>query len=536
VVAKLFSSVRRFERLCLIPGLAGLIIALDALWTLAAGSTGTLAYGLIDEPAHLATCAIAVSVLATTVSRPLPGRFALAALLASVAIDLDHLPGYFGFDLLTVGSPRPYTHSLACGVVLVLVSLVVRRPGPRAACLGAAFGISTHLFRDLATGPGIPLLWPVADQSTQIPYVAFAATLAGTVLLALAGRFAGIRRTLQGATAVTLMLAFVALAQPRVAHAATPPPVALGAYIPYSGQDPEKIESYGALVGRQPAIVSSYKDWTKPLIEPAELDAVWERGAMPMITWEPWDQHDESMTFPLSAIAAGCCDEFIAESARAAAAWGQPMLLRFAHEMNGGWYPWGKGRPGSSAAAYKAAWRHVVAIFRANGASNVKWVWTPYVMVGHRFRFASYYPGDHWVDWAGLDGLNGGSVFGWRSFREIFSDSYSQLVRITHRPLILAEVGSTEAGGSKARWLSRGLRRGLPRMPHIRALVWWADGSDYRGNFAVDSSGTALHALRVALGRPEFSADRTQFLATPERLSPGRRRASKPSRHTHGRR
>ncbi len=75
--------------------LAGVILGLDLLWNLAEGSTGQLAYGLIDEPAHFATCAVGLLALAALGCR-LQAQFVAAALVASVAIDIDHVPGYLG--------------------------------------------------------------------------------------------------------------------------------------------------------------------------------------------------------------------------------------------------------------------------------------------------------------------------------------------------------------------------------------------------------------------------------------------------------
>src|SRR4051812_9660816 len=75
--------------------------------------------GLLDEPAHVATAALALLVLAQLVR--LPTRFYVAALIASAAIDLDHIPVYLGVPHIAVArGGRPFTHSLATvGVVLV---------------------------------------------------------------------------------------------------------------------------------------------------------------------------------------------------------------------------------------------------------------------------------------------------------------------------------------------------------------------------------------------------------------------------------
>lgn len=499
--------------------LAGAIVGLDLLWGLLVGSTGHLAYGLVDEPAHLAACVVALLALAGFAVAP-SRRFAVAALVASVAIDVDHIPGYFGWHGLAGPLPRPYSHSLILVAALIAVGCLSRRRDVSQLSLGLAFGVSIHLLRDLATGPGVPLLWPFGDGVSTMPYAVFAALLGAGALVPLWGK-RRLRPRLVGAVTAAALVAVgagVAAERPGTALADFPPEVAVGAYIPDATEDPSLIDTYASEVGRDPAIVSYYRDWTRPLIQTDDLNAIWSRGAMPMITWEPWNQHDESEYWPLSAIAAGRYDGFIEESARAAAAWGDPIMLRFAHEMNGGWYPWGRWRNGNTPAAYKAAWRHVVSIFRAEGAGNVKWVWTPYVINGHRFPFRRYYPGNKWVDWAGLDGLNGGSVFGWRPFSQIFEKSYRQLVRLTPRPLILAEVASTEAGGYKAAWLAGALSRAIPRMPHIRAIVWWADPTDHRGDFSVDSSSSALEALRTGVAAPRYGANRELLLATPSLL------------------
>jgi beta-mannanase len=234
-----------------------------------------------------------------------------------------------------------------------------------------------------------------------------------------------------------------------------------------------------------------------------------------MVTWEPRNWLDPGQRFPLGAIASGAYDGYLRESAQAAAAWHHPILVRFAHEMNGGWYPWGTGVKGNSPRVYVAAWRHVVQIFREEGATNVRWVWTPYVENGDRFPFMRYFPGNAWVDWIGLDGLNGGGVFGWRPFAKIFSASYRDLTRLSSRPVMLAEVGTGEEGGDKAAWVRGALRRVIPQFGHVKAVVWFNErfhGIDPR----VYSSHRALNAFRSAAASPRYSLSRRQLLAIPD--------------------
>jgi hypothetical protein len=271
-------------------------------------------------------------------------------------------------------------------------------------------------------------------------------------------------------------------------------------------------------------IVSSYKRWRlAPFVRP-ELRAVWSRGAVPLITWEPWT--DAGRGFRLREIAHGRYDGYVRRAAKSAAAWGRPILLRFAHEMNGTWFPWGRARDGNTARLYKASWRHLVGIFHAAGADNVKWVWTPNVDGGGQYPFARFYPGNKWVDWVGLDGFNWARRGEWQSFTDIFGRSYETLSRITSRPMIVAETGSSQSGGDKAAWVSSALDEEIPRFSRIRAVVWFSDRvGDV--DFRIDSSSSALQAFRSGISSPRYGLTRSALLSTPS--SPDRRAAAPPA-------
>jgi Glycosyl hydrolase family 26 len=294
--------------------------------------------------------------------------------------------------------------------------------------------------------------------------------------------------------------------------------IALGAYIPHVFEHPGMIDSYGRMTGRRPVIVGAYEQWKHQPFVRSELRGVWERGALPMITWEPWTLSGRA--FRLRAIAAGRYDAYLRRSAKAAAAWGRPVLVRFAHEMNGNWYPWGRGGPGSSAGAFKRAWRHVVRLFRRQGADNVLWVWSPNIDNSGQFPFRKYYPGDAWVDWVGPDGFNWGLRNEWNSFTKVFAKTYRSLRHLSSRPMLICETGSSEHGGPKARWVSRALRTEIPRFGRIEGVVWFNErfnGIDPR----VNSSRSALRAFRAAAASPRYSLTRQLLLlASPNRLRP----------------
>ncbi len=502
--------------------LVGTVVVLDLLWSLLVGSTGHLAYGFLDEPAHLATCAVVLLALAASVAGPLPRRFLVAAFVASVAIDVDHVPGLLGWDGLSGALPRPYSHSLVLVLGLVSFAALTRRRDAREVALGVALGISAHLLRDLATGPGVPLAWPLSDDVVSVPYALFALGLAAAaVVVALPRRAAPIARFGLAATLAALAIGASGASAPRAL--AAPSHDAIGVYIPGSDWEPSLIDEYARSVGSQPAIVSIYRDWSSPPFETQVLTAISTRGSIPMVTWEPWRNWSAGVS--LQGIASGAEDAYVAAAASDAAAWGGPIFLRFGHEMNGGWYPWGV-EARAAPATYRAAWRRVVAIFRERGADNVRWVWTPYIEGERQRPFRRYYPGDEWVDWAGLDGFNWGAKF--LSFGKLFQRSYATLVKMTKKPLIVAETGSIEYGGSKPAWIQHALSHALPRLEHIRALVWWSGVHKDKGtDLRLDTSPASFAAWSQALRTPRLLEGPDFLLARPGWLS----QPQKPQKH-----
>jgi inner membrane protein len=113
-------------------------------------------------------------------ARPLIDRSRiLAALVASVVIDADHIPGYLGSQIFTGGTARPDTHSLT--TVVVLLALAAFRPGWRGWASGAALGVLSHLWRDLAepaTGPGVSMLWPLSHRAFTTPAPVYLGSIA----------------------------------------------------------------------------------------------------------------------------------------------------------------------------------------------------------------------------------------------------------------------------------------------------------------------------------------------------------------------
>lgn len=305
--------------------------------------------------------------------------------------------------------------------------------------------------------------------------------------------------------AAAALCAALFVAAPAAARAAAPPagdevgPVAVGAFIPGAAAHPSLISRYAREVGRRPAIVAYYRTWAERPFDNRTLTRIARRGAVPFATWEPWHR-------PLREIAAGRYDDYLRSQARAAARWRRAVIVRFAHEMNGDWYPWSEGVNGNKAADYVAAWRHIVRVFREEHATNVRWMWAPNAdkQLGNP-PSRRLYPGDGYVDWVGLSGFCWGGQWDWENGYSIFHFSYQQLLRISRRPIAIAETGASEVGGDKARWIRDLFARDLVRMPRIRAVVWFNGRKDW-ANWNIHSSARAFAAFRQAVAAPRYSA------------------------------
>jgi hypothetical protein len=266
--------------------------------------------------------------------------------------------------------------------------------------------------------------------------------------------------------------------------------IQLGAYTPGAPANARTLSEYAAMVGRQPDIVMWYRYFGQPLLESSEIRNLRATGQTPMVTWEPYDQS-------LAQIASGAYDTYLHESARIAKSWGGTLMVRFAHEMNGSWYPWGGSN--STPETYLAAWRHIVSLFREDGADNVRWVWSPNVQEGRKYPISPYFPGDEWVDYVGLDGYNWGSAKGaWQSLETVFSTSYSVVTQLSAKPVIITETSSSETGGDKAAWIRTGFMSAIPQsFPRVSAVIWFNE--THEEDWRIDSSQASLDAYRAVV-------------------------------------
>lgn len=264
------------------------------------------------------------------------------------------------------------------------------------------------------------------------------------------------------------------------------------------------------MVGTPAHVITYYQNWEqadKKYFDPAKMDAVANSGAMPMVTWASRDptKGANQTTYADKNIVNGKFDPYIKQWADAAKTWGKPMYLRFDHEMNGNWFPWSPGVNGNSTADWINAWKHVHDIFVQEGATNVKWVWSPYINCSGCKPLGKVYPGDSYVDWVALDGYNWGtslSGFTWQTAAQVFGPSYDTITTqvAPSKPFMIAEMASTEAGGDKAKWITDTFNTDIPnRLPKTQAVVWFSSDKTAQGetDWRVDSSQASLDSYKA---------------------------------------
>ena len=267
------------------------------------------------------------------------------------------------------------------------------------------------------------------------------------------------------------------------------------------------LDAFSRAVGYHPSVYEFGQGWAVNQFSASAIDAVARQGMLPLISWEPWDyrketpgadQQSDQPAYSLSTIIDGRYDRYIRSWAEGVRGLGYPIALRFAHEMNGNWYPWGVFANGNEPSQYVQAWRHVHDIFTAVGATNVIWVWSPNIIWNTFTDFASLYPGNGYVDWIGLSGYYGTpGKLSYESFNEVFGPTIADLRTFTSKPLVITETGATNVSGEMAPWITQMFEE-LPEHTDIIGVIWFEAVNVIDWKVADDPAATRAFAAGVA--------------------------------------
>jgi mannan endo-1,4-beta-mannosidase len=266
----------------------------------------------------------------------------------------------------------------------------------------------------------------------------------------------------------------------------TPASPLVGVYEPGTPGSWSQVAAFTDATGVKPRIVVYYSPWKDPF-SASFAQTAWDHGAYVLVQLQP-----NGVT--LASIAAGGSDAYLRSYADAVIAFGHPVILSFGHEMNGTWYSWGYGH--TSPATFVAAWRHVVRVFRAEGAANVTWLWTVNSINGASSALSQWWPGAAWVNWTGIDGYYFRAT---DTFDSVFGSTIADIRTFSSAPMLIAEtaVGTTTDRESQIDGLFAGVRA-----ERLAGVVWF-DAAQHSGlyhqDWRLENDPSALAAFTAAV-------------------------------------
>jgi hypothetical protein len=295
--------------------------------------------------------------------------------------------------------------------------------------------------------------------------------------------------------AVVLAAAAIVLAVSRVvshprrspvARTSLPPSPAsyLGVYEAGPPRDYRPVTRFSQAAGKQPNLVGYYSGWAEPFAASfAQTNR--DHGAVTVV------QIDPTYT-SIPAIAAGAYDNYLRSFADSVRNFGHAVVIGFGHEMNGNWYSWGYGHVPAS--TFVAAWKHLVTLFRGQGADDVTWMSTINADLSYTKPVASWWPGGGYVTWVGIDGYYARPS---DTFASVFGRTIDQVRAFTDKPVLLSE---TAVGPAADQFVKVGdLFRGMHQYKTL-GLVWF-DIAQHQGiyhqDWRIEDSPAAESAFRL---------------------------------------
>lgn len=273
----------------------------------------------------------------------------------------------------------------------------------------------------------------------------------------------------------------------------------VGVYKPTLSPSLLSVNEFDKRTAHKVGLILTYSEWQTDF-RLGVARAAWKNGQELIVQMEP-------KGVSLRAIVNGKYDRYLKTFADQVRWFGRPVVLGFAHEMNGGWYSWGKGRVATT--IWVRAWRHVVRVFRGQHATNASWIWTIHHASG---GLKQYWPGARFVDMVGVDGYfekPGGT------YAKIFGGPVRAIRKLTAKPILISETAVGPRTGHMARDI-RQLFAGARRQ-HLAGIVWFDVHQfqpPYHQDWELEDHPRALAAFRAAL----------QFTSTTERRNQMTRR------------
>jgi mannan endo-1,4-beta-mannosidase len=262
----------------------------------------------------------------------------------------------------------------------------------------------------------------------------------------------------------------------------------LGVYKPGAPPSYTPIANFTRMIGK-PNLVGYYSGWAEKF--PSSFaEKLHSHHQIPYIQIDP--------TYAtVSQIAAGTYDAYLQTYADSVRDFGHAVVIGFGHEMNASWYSWGYKHKDVPPATFKAAWRHIVTLFRADGAYNVTWLWTINVDTPNKTGpIAEWWPGKAYVTWVGIDGYY---VSPKDTFSTVFGRTIHQVHGITKDPVLLSETAVAPEAVRAAKITD--LFGGVAKY-RMLGLVWFDMRSDHgilNHDWQIEGNPPAESAFRLGV-------------------------------------
>jgi hypothetical protein len=324
--------------------------------------------------------------------------------------------------------------------------------------------------------------------------------------------------------------------------------------------DRDSIAEYTERLGRAPAVAVTFTrmplgDQDRSNVAAAAEQAA-AHGSTLLLTLEP--------TGGLASVTDEAIDDLVS-TVQDANGNGVPVVVRFAHEMNGSWYSWGQ-----QPTAYVKTFRRVAAAVH-DGAPGSSMMWAPSYGGGYPFlggshgakagsknaraldtnadgtlderddSYAPYYPGDAAVDWVGMSLYHWGTKYPWgendvpaagklvdqlrgRYHRagvdeRVVPDFYAEYGTTHDKPVAITETaalyapghgGAKEASVKQAWWRQAFAPELLTTLPRLK-MVNWFEWAKYEPEVKGEVDWTVT---RKPLLRSAFAADLPDWVVT----------------------
>jgi len=284
-----------------------------------------------------------------------------------------------------------------------------------------------------------------------------------------------------------------------------------------------RIERFEVLGDKKLIWVYFSNNWGKKIEFPQEAVEIISRyGALPFIRMMPWtevEQDKQENQYTLDRIKNGDFDQDLRRWARQAKATKIPLLVDFAVEMNGEWFPWNAKWYGANIAGahkFRDSYRHIIDLFREEQVENITWFFHFDTQPWPEAKWnqaKNYYPGDQYIDWLAISayGAQTAEYDQAKYLSDILAENWWRVKKVSeNKPVALLEFAIMEGSKiDKATWIKDAFETvQKEKYSRIKAVSWWSEcwqnEDESWSDLRINSSQNSLEAYKKAIKDESF--------------------------------